>query len=89
MLKMIEEAADADPVELQNGFNAYDDCSVKSKKFIFHYLNIDEYVILISLEYDDECVTASEIYSCGRDKEPGIVDVIFNTEKGNTTVVMQ
>jgi hypothetical protein len=38
-------------------------------------------------EYDDECVTASEIYSCGREKEPGIVDVIFNTEKGNSTIV--
>jgi hypothetical protein len=40
MLKMIEEAADADPVELQNGFNAYDDCSVKSKNFILQNLKM-------------------------------------------------
>jgi hypothetical protein len=31
MLKMIEEAANEDPVELQNGFTAYDECSSKSK----------------------------------------------------------
>jgi hypothetical protein len=57
---------------------------VKKSYFIIYKL-----INLISPEYDDECVTASEIYSCGRDKEPGIVDVIFNTEKGNTTVVKQ
>jgi hypothetical protein len=47
-------------------------------------LDCDNYVFI---EYDDECVTASEIYSCGRDREPGIVDAIFNSEKGNATVV--
>jgi hypothetical protein len=31
ILKMIEAAANDDPVELQNGFNAYDECSGKSK----------------------------------------------------------
>lgn len=41
----------------------------------------------IFLGNDDECVTAAEIYSCGREKEPNIVDSIFNTEKGNATVV--
>jgi hypothetical protein len=40
------------------------------------------------IEYDDECVTAAETYSCGRKKEPGIVDIIFNSEKGNTTIVI-
>jgi hypothetical protein len=35
----------------------------------------------------DECVTAGEIYSCGKDKEPTIVNAIFNAEKGNTTMV--
>jgi hypothetical protein len=39
------------------------------------------------VENDDECVTAAETYSCGREKEPGIVDAIFNTEKGNATMV--
>jgi hypothetical protein len=39
-------------------------------------------------ENDDECVTASEIYSCGREKDPGVVDAIFNAEKGNATVVL-
>jgi hypothetical protein len=34
MLRMIEEAAKDDPVEMQNGFQAYDDCSGKSKKRI-------------------------------------------------------
>jgi hypothetical protein len=41
----------------------------------------------VCIEYDDECVTAAETYSCGREKEPGIVDVIFNSEKGNATIV--
>jgi hypothetical protein len=31
MLRMIEEAANDDPVEMQNGFTAYDGCSGKSK----------------------------------------------------------
>jgi hypothetical protein len=31
MLRMIEEAANDDPVEIQHGFNAYDECSGKSK----------------------------------------------------------
>jgi hypothetical protein len=31
MLRMIEEAANDDPVEIQSGFTAYDDCSSKSK----------------------------------------------------------
>jgi hypothetical protein len=43
--------------------------------------------LLNFVEYDDECVTASEMYSCGREKEPTIVNAIFNTEKGNATVV--
>jgi hypothetical protein len=34
MLKMIEEAANDDPVEIQNGFNAYDECSGKSRGLI-------------------------------------------------------
>jgi hypothetical protein len=41
----------------------------------------------ICLEYDDKCVTAAETYSCGREKEPGIVNLIFNTEKSNSTIV--
>jgi len=36
---------------------------------------------------DDECDTAGEIYSCGRQKEPTMVDAIFNAEKGNATIV--
>jgi hypothetical protein len=32
MLRMIEEAAKDDPVEMQNGFQAYDGCSGKSKR---------------------------------------------------------
>jgi hypothetical protein len=39
------------------------------------------------VESDDECVTASEMYSCGREKEPGLVDAMFNSEKGNATIV--
>jgi hypothetical protein len=36
---------------------------------------------------DDECDTAAEIYSCGRQKEPLIVDAIISTNKGNGSVV--
>lgn len=41
------------------------------------------------LENDDDCVTAGDIYSCGKEKEPAIVDAIFNTEKGNGTMVYE
>jgi hypothetical protein len=34
VLRMIEEAANDDPVELQDGFNAYDECSNISIQFI-------------------------------------------------------
>jgi len=36
---------------------------------------------------DDECATASEIYSCGKEKEPVIVDAMLGISKGNSTVV--
>jgi hypothetical protein len=45
------------------------------------------YSISYFKENDDDCVTAGEIYSCGKEKEPAIVNAIFNAEKGNTTVV--
>jgi hypothetical protein len=31
LLRMIEEASNDDPVQLQSGFNAYDECSNTSK----------------------------------------------------------
>jgi hypothetical protein len=40
-----------------------------------------------NVEFDDECVTAAEVYACGREKEPGLVDIMFNAEKGNATIV--
>ena len=84
MLRMIEEAANDDPVELQNGFTAYDGYSGKSKWcYIFFELKFCNFHV----EYDDECVTASEMYSCGREKEPGLVDIMFNAGKGNATLV--
>jgi hypothetical protein len=43
--------------------------------------------VRVYIEFDDECVTASEMYSCGREKEPGLVDIMFNSEKGNATFV--
>jgi hypothetical protein len=36
---------------------------------------------------EDDCVTAGDIYSCGKEKEPAIVKTIFNAEKGNVTLV--
>jgi len=89
MLRMIEDAANEDPVQIQKGFTAYDECSNISK--IFRNLCCVKLLIqlrnIFCIEYDDECVTAAETYSCGREKEPGIVDLIFNTEKGNATIV--
>jgi hypothetical protein len=85
---MIEDAANEDPVQLQKGFTAYDDCSTISKIYLtllYGSINTTSYIWCI--EHDDECVTAAETYSCGREKEPSIVNVIFNTEKGNATVV--
>jgi hypothetical protein len=38
-------------------------------------------------EFDDECVTASEMYACGREREPGLVDFMFNSKKVVTSVV--
>jgi hypothetical protein len=83
MLRMIEEAANDDPVELQNGFTAYDGCSGKRK---LHFYN-SKIFNFRRVEYDDECVTASEMYSCGREKEPGLVDIMFKSGKGNATLV--
>jgi hypothetical protein len=87
MLRMIEDAANDDPVQLQTGFSAYDDCSTKSNIYFLRHNLYDDFIRFVLGENDDECVTASEIYSCGREKEPGIVGVIFNTEKGNATEV--
>lgn len=39
------------------------------------------------LEQEDDCDTAGEIYACGRQKEPIIVDAIISSEKGNSTIV--
>ena len=88
VLRMIEDASNEDPIQLQSGFTAYDNCSsirIISKEIAHLFINT-----LFShffVDNDDECVTASEIYSCGREKEPSIVNVIFNSEKGNATVV--
>jgi hypothetical protein len=95
VLRMIEDAADNDPVELQSGFTAYDDCSSIStieEKIITKIVSILVILLyfLFSLSFvenDDECVTASEVYSCGREREPIIVNAILNSEKGNATVV--
>jgi hypothetical protein len=38
-------------------------------------------------EFADECVTAAEVYSCGKQKEPTIVNTIFTESKGNNTIV--
>jgi hypothetical protein len=34
LLRVIEEAANDDPVEMQNGFKAFDGCSGKSNKVL-------------------------------------------------------
>jgi len=39
------------------------------------------------LETDDDCTTASEIYSCGKEKEPAIVGAILSSAQGNSTIV--
>jgi hypothetical protein len=87
MLRMIEDASNDDPVQLQSGFTAYDECSsISTQNNCKTCLKLKIFFPTFT-GYDDECVTASEIYSCGREKEPSIVDVIFNSEKGNATVV--
>jgi hypothetical protein len=83
---MIEEVSIGDPVLMQQGFNAYDDCSTKSKNRAAMKIMPLSHIIQIS-ELDDECDTAAEIYSCGRQKEPLIVDAIISTNKGNGSVV--
>jgi hypothetical protein len=42
MLRMIEEAANDDPVEIQNGFNAYDECSSISRELLSLLIDNDE-----------------------------------------------
>jgi len=37
---------------------------------------------------EDECKTAAEIYACGKEKEPAIVNAIFGSSKGNGTIVL-
>jgi hypothetical protein len=41
------------------------------------------------LEFADECVTAAEVYSCGKQKEPTIVNAIFTESTGNGTYVRE
>jgi hypothetical protein len=85
---MIEEVSIGDPVLMQQGFNAYDDCSTKSKNRVAMKIMPLSHMIRITFsELDDECDTAAEIYSCGRQKEPLIVDAIISTGKGNGSVV--
>jgi len=84
-LKMIEDAALNDEVKLQTGFEAYDECSSKSISNKFYLIN---FKCNLNIESDDGCVTASEIYVCSKEKKPDIVDVFFNANKGNATVVI-
>jgi hypothetical protein len=88
VLRMIEDASNEDPIQLQSGFTAYDDCSSIRINYEGKYgPSFNEFIFSLFVDNDDECVTASEIYSCGREKEPSIVNVIFNSEKGNATLV--
>ncbi|XP_065350661.1 uncharacterized protein LOC135946380 [Cloeon dipterum] len=63
LLRQIELAAEEDPVQMQNGFSAYDTCSGK--------------------KFDDECVTAEEIYKCGLKEAPDLVAKIVNNNNIN------
>jgi hypothetical protein len=37
--------------------------------------------------YDDECVTAAEIYACGKEKSPSVVSSLLTAKTGNITYV--
>ncbi|XP_065351716.1 uncharacterized protein LOC135947075 isoform X2 [Cloeon dipterum] len=67
LLRQIELAAEEDPVQMQNGFNAYDTCSGK--------------------KFDDECVTAEEIYKCGLQEAPDLVTKIVNNNNNNDSML--
>ncbi|XP_065351717.1 uncharacterized protein LOC135947076 [Cloeon dipterum] len=68
LLRQIELAAEEDPVQMQNGFSAYDTCSGK--------------------KFDDECVTAEEIYKCGLKEAPDLVAKIVNNNNINESMLI-
>jgi hypothetical protein len=37
--------------------------------------------------YDDECVTAAEMYACGKEKSPAVVGSLLTAKTGNLTYV--
>ncbi|CAB3387487.1 Hypothetical predicted protein [Cloeon dipterum] len=68
LLRQIELASEEDPVQMQNGFGAYDTCSGK--------------------KFDDECVTAEEIYKCGLKEAPDLVAKIVNNNNINESMMI-
>jgi hypothetical protein len=48
------------------------------------YISLDNTEIVA----DDECVTAGEIYKCGTDKVPDVVDDMVQLAKGGPQIVI-
>jgi len=69
--------------ELQSQFDVYDTCSSKST---WTFLMSIEFITNNS-GYDDECVTAAELYGCGRQNSPVTATSIVNSLKGDAAVV--
>jgi len=56
------------------------------KVYLYCFISTSFNIIIIK-EMDDGCTTAAEMYACGKEKEPAIVDAILGSSKGNATVV--
>jgi hypothetical protein len=82
-LSLIEDFALND-AELQGNYDVYDACSGKSKacSVLLTLSNVE-----ILKEYDDECTTAAEMYSCGRKGSPVTMTNLVNSLKGDATIV--
>jgi len=84
----LEDIANDDPVKLQSGFQTYDECGTKSKKQILIFGYKRPALIYTILEYDDDCDTASEIFTCAADKIPTIAQGMVDDGNSNTSIVI-
>jgi hypothetical protein len=86
-LKLIELATQEEPARMDRGFTAYSECSNIGTysnntriKFYFHKF--------YTTASDDECATAGDIYKCGIDKVPDVVEDMVDIAKGGPEIVI-
>jgi hypothetical protein len=72
-----------DPLELQNGATALDECGNLSKIKYFP----SKYPHCLILEGMDECDTAAVMFDCGKNKAPAMITNMIMAAELNSTAV--